>query len=118
MLLYVVATMFSSVHQHVTHREWDRISMMTSEAVGVDLDRFLDERDTSPWLKCLQYFPLFQDIHYRDECDFKIVELLFKVRGPPRSLAPHVDLEWRRPDCHDVCGALRSNFTVLAILTL
>ena len=78
-LLYIAVCAVASMAMHVTQREWDRISMKSTEQVTADLSSFLEILRTSTWQKILFYTPIVKD-HFRDEADFKVVELLFKTK--------------------------------------
>jgi Ca2+-binding EF-hand superfamily protein len=77
-LLYVVTNVAASFSMHVTRREWDRISMISCNDVVEKLDTYFRSVESSGWTKFKHYVSWSE--HYRDEADFKAVELLFKSK--------------------------------------
>jgi Ca2+-binding EF-hand superfamily protein len=77
-LLYVVTNVAASFSMHVTRREWDRISMMRSHDVVEKLNAYFKSQEGSTWAKFKHLLAWSE--HYRDEADFKAVQMLFKSK--------------------------------------
>ena len=86
-LFYVANTAISSLAMHVTQREWDRMAMKPVAAVMDDVTVYLDGLQSSGY-KRLKHFLPFVASEWRDEADFKILQLLFKTKF---HLHPHFD---------------------------
>lgn len=78
-LIYVGNTAISSFTMHVTQREWDRISMKPTVKVVDDVMHYLSSVKISFSKKCLHAVPFFAT-DWRDEADFKLLQLLFKYK--------------------------------------
>ena len=78
-LLYVANTAISSLAMHVTQREWDRMAMKPVATVMDDVTVYLDGLQSSGY-KRLKHFLPFVASEWRDEADFKILQLLFKTK--------------------------------------
>lgn len=78
-LIYVGNTAMSSFTMHVTQREWDRVSMKPVFQVVDDVEHYLGKVEESATKRCLHAVPFFTP-RWRDEADFKLLQLLFKIK--------------------------------------
>jgi hypothetical protein len=78
-LIYVGNTAISSFTMHITQREWDRISMKPAVEVVEDVEYYLGKVHDNNFTRCLHVLPFFK-ADWRDEADFKLLQLLFKVK--------------------------------------
>jgi hypothetical protein len=78
-LIYVGNTAMSSFTMHITQREWDRVSMKPTVEVVDDVQYYLQSLRTSGCRKLRHFLPFFES-DWRDEADFKVLQLLFKTK--------------------------------------
>jgi hypothetical protein len=75
-LLYTACTAISCFYNHVTRRNWDRISMTSVHNVCLDIEEHLETIKVSAWARLKHS----TSSEWRAQADFKLVELLFKTK--------------------------------------
>ena len=76
-LIYVGNTAVSSFAMHITQRKWDRVSMKPTVEVKDDIVHYLHTVETS---YCKRFRHVLPGTDWRDEADFKLLQLLFKIK--------------------------------------